>query len=331
VIEAGLIETDVQVLLATYNGEAYLREQIESILAQTMPVRVLARDDGSRDGTVAILEEYAGRYPERFTLLPTGASTGSAKGNFLRLMEAATAGYVAFADQDDVWAREKIALEMSAMRGLEQKHGVGGPLLVFSDLTLVDEELKVLHESMWKQQGIDAANIHRFARIVAQNVATGCTELINRPLLQLAMKMPEDAFMHDWWIAMLASGFGASAVVSQPTVFYRQHSHNVLSAVLHERPGGVPQWRNHAQRREQWEMSVHQAEALWRVHGGDLTVKKRDVLAAFLRCETHPNRVVRVFTWLTQGFFLNGGLRANLAILWYLWDMKAAKQTDGVV
>jgi glycosyltransferase involved in cell wall biosynthesis len=326
-----VIETNVQVLLATYNGEIYLREQIESILAQTMPVNVLARDDGSRDGTVAILEEYARRYPERFTLLSAEASTGSAKGNFLRLMEAATADYVAFADQDDVWVREKIALERDAMQGLEQQYGADCPLLVFSDLTLVDEELKVLYESMWKQQGIDATNIHRFARIVAQNVATGCTELINRPLLQLAMKMPEDAFMHDWWVAMLASGFGASAVVSQPTVFYRQHSHNVLSAVLHERPSGVPKWREHGQRREQWEMSVHQAEALWRVHGGELTAKKREVLAAFLRCETHPNRVVRVFTWLAHGFFLNGGLRANLAILWYLWDMKAAKQAAAVV
>jgi glycosyltransferase involved in cell wall biosynthesis len=316
----------VEVLLATYNGERFLREQIESIFAQSYrPLRIVARDDGSRDGTVAILEEYAARFPERFRVLPKSAPTGHAKWNFLRLMEAASAEYVAFADQDDVWLPEKISIEMKAMRELEERHA-GEPLLVFSDLTVVDEGLAVLSASMWERQGIDPENVHRFARILAQNVVTGCTALLNRPLLELALRMPEEATMHDWWIAVLACGFGAAGVVKEPTVLYRQHGGNVLGAVQEKPPMGVPQWRFHARRREQWEVGERQAEGILRVYGSELTPQKRALLEGMVRCETNPNRVVRAWTWLRNGYFLDGGWRANLAILWYLWDMKAGKR-----
>src|SRR5215467_3608829 len=93
----------VEVLLATFNGERFLREQIDSVLAQDYPnLRVLARDDGSTDGTLDILREYQLRFPDRFRLLPIDQPAGSAKGNFLKLMQAASANYLCFCDQDDV-------------------------------------------------------------------------------------------------------------------------------------------------------------------------------------------------------------------------------------
>jgi glycosyltransferase involved in cell wall biosynthesis len=138
--ESGLLPV-VTILLATYNGERYLREQIDSLLAQTHPVRVLARDDGSRDGTVSILRDYAERWPQRFALLEDDSGTGHAKWNFLRLTDTAVQipgiDYLAFADQDDVWMPEKIELEMKAMRQLEKRYGATVPLLVFSDLSVV--------------------------------------------------------------------------------------------------------------------------------------------------------------------------------------------------
>lgn len=324
-----MTQPKVQVLLATYNGERFLREQIDSLLRQTYAhFEILARDDGSRDGTVAILEEYAQRFPRQFRLLPTEKPTGHAKLNFLELMKAATADYVAFSDQDDVWLPEKLALEMEAMRGLEAAHGGRVPLMVFTDLQIVDEQLTVLFPSMWKQQGLEPSNIHRFARMIAQNVATGCTELLNRPLLDRALNMPLEAHIHDWWVALLAAGFGYAAIVPQATLLYRQHSHNTLSEVLLPRTRGIPNWRYHDKRRGPWEISVRQARAFARLHGEALSTKERRILAAFLRCEDHPNRIVRVGAWLRYGFWLNGGLRASLAVLWYLWDMKAAKAND---
>ena len=104
--------TEVEILLATYNGARFLREQIDSILAQDYGnIRVLARDDGSSDGTVEILHQYAKRFPGRFRVMPSSAPTGSAKNNFLLLMKASTADYVCFADQDDVWLPAKVTAQ----------------------------------------------------------------------------------------------------------------------------------------------------------------------------------------------------------------------------
>ena len=316
----------VQVLLATYNGERFLRQQIESILAQTYtPLQILARDDGSQDGTRTILEEYASASPERFMLMPLDATTGGSKWNFVRLLQAATAEYVALADQDDVWLPDKISREMEAMQGLERKNGVEKPLLVFSDLRIVDDALWTKFESLREHQGIEPASIHELRRILSQNVVTGCTALLNRPLVQLATRMPAEAFMHDWWIALLACSFGDATAMPEPTVLYRQHGANVLGAGTVRRVSGAPVWRQHGLRREQWEMTVVQAQGMLRVHASELTVQQRDLLRAYVRCETSSNRFVRVSTWLSHGFFPNG-LRAILARLWYLWDMDAAKR-----
>ena len=175
----------VEVLLGTYNGERFLREQIDSILEQDYPsVRILARDDASTDGTMAILSHYAEQAPERFTVLPGREASGGAQWNFLRLMQASEAAFVCFADQDDVWLPDKISRSMRALHDLEARYGADVPLLVFSDLRVVDEELHSLHESYWANEVICADDIHRLPRILQQNVVTGCTATLNRALVK---------------------------------------------------------------------------------------------------------------------------------------------------
>jgi hypothetical protein len=321
-------ERVVEVLLATYNGQRFLREQIDSILRQSYPhVRILVRDDGSTDGTLGILTEYAGEFPERFRVVQ-GPPTGNAKWNFLRLLEASTAEYMAFADQDDVWTADKIELEMEAMRRLEYEHGSGSPLLVFSDLRVVDENLNTLRPSFWSNERIKPENIGRFERLLAQNVVTGCTALINRPLATLAQPMPASSYMHDWWIALIAGALGYTEFLVAPTVLYRQHDRNVLGAsrpVKQQRL--VPKWRQHGERRKSWDCNVGMAEALLEAHSERLPASKLKTVQALLRCEQHPNRLVRVGAFLRQGFFIERALRGNAARLWYLWDMDAEKRT----
>jgi hypothetical protein len=320
---------EVQVLLATYNGERFLREQIDSIMRQTYaPVGILARDDGSSDGTVAILREYANGFPERFRVLE-GSATGHAKWNFLCLLEASTAEYLAFADQDDVWAPDKIELEMKAMRGLEEIHGGNSSLLVFTDLSVVDQSLNILRPSFWACEGLRPENVRRLQRMLMQNVVTGCTVLINRPLAKLTQPMPASSHMHDWWIALLASAFGHAEFLATPTVLYRQHDQNVLGASgLVVQPQSMPKWRQHRGRRESWERNVGMAEALLQAHGGSLSKSQLKTVEALLQCERHPNRVVRVATWLMHGFFAPEEFRVNAGRLWYLWDMDAAKRAQ---
>ncbi|ADW70314.1 glycosyltransferase family 2 protein [Granulicella tundricola] len=315
----------VQILLATYNGARFLREQIDSILTQTYPcLTILSRDDGSTDGTLAILNDYAALHPTRFHILPQSPPTGSAKLNFAALIAASTASHVSCADQDDVWVSTKIADSMEVMQRLEQRHRHGTPLLVFTDVAVVDEQLRPLQPSLWRYQHIQPNKIFNFRRLLTQNVVTGSTALFNRPLADLAARMTAKAYMHDWWLALLASAFGSADFLTQQTVLYRQHASNVLGAAGHGSHSGLPKWRQHAKRREQWENSEHQASAMLEAYRDELPQKIRRMLEAYVRCETSPNRFVRVLTLISHGFLLQD-LRPNLAILLYLWDMDFAK------
>lgn len=308
---------DVEVLLATLNGERFLREQIESILAQSYErVRILARDDGSRDGTGAILAEYAGRYSERFRVLESGEPSGSAKGNFLRLMSAATGEYVCFADQDDVWLPEKVGLSVRAMEELESRRGAQLPLLVFSDLRVVDDDLRTLHASMWRGARLNPRNVHRLERLVGLNVVTGCTMMINGTMLALGRRMPEAAIMHDRWLSLLAAAMGGAEAISTPTVLYRQHDANVIGAPAEDRTvrGTLGRAKvSESRRRERW-LSEQQAEALLEVYGGEIALPKRELLRAYLRSGRSRSRLVRVWTTLRFGFF-RGGLVRDAATL----------------
>lgn len=318
----------IEVLLATYNGARFLQQQIDSVLAQSYPdVCITARDDSSTDGTADLLDRAITANPDRVRRLPTDGATGNAKSNFLRLMTASTAPYVALCDQDDVWLPQKLEQCMDAMLVLERQHGPSIPLLVFTDLTIVDRDLQVLHPSFWEHQHIQAGRIGMLPNLLAQNVVTGCTTLLNRALVERCLQMPSTVFMHDGWIALNACIFGKAAALHTPTVLYRQHDNNVVGAVQHARPKLIPSWRQHSQRRKYWERSERQAEALLEVHGTDLPPAQYATLQAYVRCERSPNRWARVVTWL-RGRFFQKGLRPNLATLWYLWDMKAAKKLD---
>ena len=313
---------EIQVLLATYNGQHFLREQIDSILSQTLPsVSILARDDGSTDNTPQILEDYARRLPGRLCIVPTEAPTGSARDNFLALLQAAEAPYVAFADQDDVWVPQKLELEMQAMRSLEQRYGASTPLLVFSDLEVVDDALRPLAPSFWRHRSLDPRNIDRLGRLLMENVVTGCTALLNAPLASLARSMPESAVIHDWWVALLASTLGHSAAVEKPLVLYRQHQNNVIGATRSAPSLGLWRRLRHERCRDRWQQSVAQAWELLRIHGPSLPTTTQEELEDLLRCDASPNAAFRLRTMFRRGYFVSKP-QANLATAWYLLTKK---------
>ena len=317
----------VEVLLATYNGERFLREQVESILSQEWPeVRILARDDGSSDGTASLLAEYVARFPECFRMLG-GAPVGGAKGNFLELMGQASAEYVCFADQDDVWLPGKVRRGMEAMRALEARHGLGMPLMTFSDLRVVDEALKTVSESMWAYAEIEPKSALRLERLLGQSVVTGCTMTINRPLLELARRMPEEATMHDRWIALLAAAMGKTAMVREAMVLYRQHGGNVVGAVAPD--GSVSGLAARAQddgRRAERRRCEAMAEALLRVHGDEIPAGQAALLEAYLRSGRSASGVKRVGITLREGFF-RPGVGKTMALL---WDLARSSSDAGV-
>jgi glycosyltransferase involved in cell wall biosynthesis len=314
-------QPEIEILLATYNGERFLREQIDSILAQDYENwRVLARDDGSTDGTVSILEEYEERLPGRFRVLPASAGTGHPKWNFLRLMEASTSEYICFADQDDVWLPQKLTLTMQAMRRTEARHGKNIPLLAFTDLHVVDENLATMAGSLWKLHSLNPRQVNHFARLIGQNVVTGSTAMANRCLIELALRMPDEADMHDSWVALVASAFGAGESVPVQTVLYRQHGGNMLGAIEMQGPSAIAQPRNNEEEQRRLDLMERQVKGMLRAYGSDLAPDKLRLLQNLLRCRQSTHRLVRVWIALLYGLYVPW-VRNNFSMLRYLWNM----------
>lgn len=226
------MDPSVVVVLATYNGAPYVEEQIESLRAQDLAGwRLLVRDDGSTDGTRERVEALA-RRDARIQLLEGGGRLGVV-GNFGALLRRARddgAQYVFPCDQDDVWVPGKMSRLLAEMARLEAAHGRGAPLLVHSDLRVVDEALSPLRASFLRHQGIAHEEREPLRVLLVQNFVTGCASLLNRPLLDFALPLPPECIVHDWWLAQCAAASGRIGFLPEATVLYRQHGWNQIGA-----------------------------------------------------------------------------------------------------
>ena len=235
----------IHILMSTYNGERYLQEQLDSILAQTYSDWMLfVRDDGSTDATLPLLQNYADKYPEKICVTNDGENIGACK-SFERLLQLhGNAEYVAFADQDDVWLPDKIEICMQTMKQAEKKYN-NLPIVVHTDLEVVDQHLNQISRSFWEYSNIRPRllndNMHYLAIC---NSVTGCTTLINRNACLCSLPFSENSYMHDAWIALQTKyNNGIIIPVSQPTIRYRQHSRNALGAIHYQFTLGNWQWK----------------------------------------------------------------------------------------
>lgn len=208
----------VQVLMSAYNGEKYLREQLDSILGQDYKrIEVLIRDDGSTDETLSILKEYGEQYEN--VAYYAGENIG-VQNSFFDLMKHADkeADYYAFSDQDDVWLPEKIKRAVELLESEDEKI----PLLYAGKTSPVDEQLNVIPMKI-RHHDIKPS----FGNALVENVCTGCTEVFNRELLELVIKkLPGFTVMHDWWLYLTAAAFGKVIYDKKECILYRQHAKN---------------------------------------------------------------------------------------------------------
>ena len=222
-------EPRVAILLATYNGASWLRAQLDSLLRQTRDDWVLYwRDDGSGDGTIAILQEFGERAGQgRCVQVSEPPGRLGATGNFLALLRSvvdtlAERDMVAFADQDDVWLPQKLDRGVAALR----KAPTDEPILYCARQILVDARLQRLcvSDPLSRPTGFPAA--------LTQNVATGCTVMLNRPGARLvAASRPSTGTLHDWWAYLVVTAAGGRLVQDEePVVLYRQHKLNLVGA-----------------------------------------------------------------------------------------------------
>ena len=215
----------ISIVMATYNGEKYLRPQIESILTQSYEnIELVVVDDASTDRTLSILKEFAVR-DNRIYIYPAEKNLGI-KANFERGIRLAKGEFIALADQDDIFRSDKLEVLINTLKAYPERD------LAISDLSLIDENGNVLSESMWKSQKMNPSAGHPFRCLVYENFATGCAMMIRRRLLDSALPFPPNWGMHDWWIAVVAASENAGGIylVREALTSYRQHASNVIGA-----------------------------------------------------------------------------------------------------
>lgn len=214
----------VAVLMSTYNGEAYLREQLDTILRQTdVVVTLFVRDDGSSDRTKDILAEYVEHYDAVKVEFAENVGVGN---SFMNLLYSVPADfdYYAFADQDDIWLPEKLS---EAIKKLHET----GALLYTSNQECVDREGKLL-----KMRYDETVAIHLLPEEILQsNMVAGCTMVFTNSMYKILVApehRPSAALLynriHDVWVAFVASLYGGITYDSRSFIRYRQHANNVV-------------------------------------------------------------------------------------------------------
>ncbi len=229
--DAASSEATVHVVCSLFRpARRLLDRQLESILEQShADLRVWLRDDAVDAATAATIDEWHRRDAriEPASGAPERVGTRASYGRLLRTALDHGAWFVALADQDDEWLPTHLADSLELAR---RAHGRKEPLLVHGDLELIDEAGVPIAPSFFAHQRIrhepkDALNV-----LAVQNFVTGCATLLNRPLAELALPIPEAAIMHDWWIALCAAAAGHVVARERTTVRYRQHDRNQIGA-----------------------------------------------------------------------------------------------------
>ena len=206
----------VNVLLSAYNGEKYIKAQIDSILNQSYPnVELYVRDDGSKDGTLAIVREYE----EKGLLhLEAGENVGFVKSFEWLIANGGEADYYAFSDQDDVWFEDKIKMAVEKLEHARENV----PVLYFSNYDFYDGDLNFMAHRDGRTPNIS------FVNSLVDCVSLGFNSVFNRKAKDMVTEqMPEKSTGHDWWMYMVCAGMGEVIYDERPTVKYRRHNNNV--------------------------------------------------------------------------------------------------------
>lgn len=212
----------VSILLSTFNGEKYIQQQLDSLLAQQgVAVEIHVRDDGSTDSTIEILSKYSDMHPNIHVAYEK--NIGFVKSFFDLLYKSGPADYYAFCDQDDIWMPEKLYKAIEKLSTLQE---LTQPAMYFGRTEYVDEALNHLGYS----PELNPQKLG-FNHAIVQNAATGCTIVINAAARELCVaSLPETCLFHDWWIYLLVSAFGVYIYDPASYIKYRQHEGNVIGA-----------------------------------------------------------------------------------------------------
>ncbi|MCH4161980.1 MAG: glycosyltransferase family 2 protein [Lactococcus raffinolactis] len=271
----------VNIVLSTYNGARFLAEQLESIQKQTFTDwQLLIRDDGSTDITPQIIAEFVKADPRIHFINEHDRQNFGVIKNFFTLVKYEKADYYFFSDQDDVWLPDKMATMLDEVI----HHDKSQPLMIYMDLSVVDQDLNVTHPSMICSQS-HHANTTLLAELT-ENTVTGGVAMINHALAE-KWEDTDDVIMHDWYLALLATTTGKLVYIDKPGELYRQHDNNVLGARTFRKR--LAKWLNPLQALEKywWLITTSQRQAELLLGQPDLSTIQRELIGAYVGLINH--------------------------------------------
>lgn len=281
------------VLLGTFNGEKYLKAQLDSLVKQTcLPAKIIIRDDGSSDNTHSILSHYCQKF-NFIDWLKDEAGHVGVKNNYAILFNYAikyNANFILISDQDDVWLPRKIENTLTKIKKMNQ----GQPALVFSDAKIADEHLNIIHPSFTQFQKLSNIQPLALKKLLLYSPALGCTMMFNQALLELIVHTQTIDLNPDKCLLVLAALKGSIDYLPEPTLLYRQHGSNVTGA-LHgiKRKLWTLENKNYLQTR--YQTAIDQARSLSRAFS--LEKKETYVVNHFtaLFTASYPVRILNYF------------------------------------
>ncbi len=306
----------INIILPTYNGYKYLDEQINSILVQQTKSKwkLLIRDDYSDYLTQNIICSYQQKYSSKISIVNNFSNKNlGVTSSFLHLINSASADQIMFCDQDDVWLPDKIEITYQKMLKAEEEYGKSTPILIHTDLQVVDRNLNLINSSFWNYQNLDPCPSQLLPRLLVQNFVTGCTMMINKPLKDLISSIPEEAIMHDWWIALVAATQGKIVHIPQPTVLYRQHQSNSIGAKQWSYNYTLNRIKNIEKIRQDIQKTIVQAKKFRETYQDILSYEHLEIIDNYIDL---PNQawLIRKHLMIKYGYYQLGKLK-NLGFL----------------
>ena len=279
----------IDILMATYNGEEFLMPQVESIIEQTFEDwTLIVSDDGSSDRTLELVRDCTRKDMRIRMVDEPNPQPGSSARNFSHLMRHATADYVMLCDQDDIWHPDKVERTLRRMQEIEAQTP-DSPVLVFTDMTVIDENRQILSPSFESLMKIDTSKL-TFPIALTQPFGAGCTMMANRRLRDLYVRTPLETpmLMHDWWLALIATGCGTMGHLDVPTSDYRQHGSNVVGATKHSVAQMMRDVRTSIH--DAWK-TADQARAFRSIYYQQLPAENQQILDAY--CDIDDRHLMR--------------------------------------
>ena len=313
----------ITIIMAVYNGQEYIREQLESLKDQTYTEwRLVIRDDRSSDKTAEIVKKFSDEVEQEVIFKVNEKPSGSAKNNFALLInDAKESDYVMFCDQDDIWKKDKIEITYNKMKQAEERYGRDFPLLVHGDVEVIDENGNINADSMFEMSHINADS--KLPQILIQNHVTGCTMMCNKKLIAGISEYASSEYiiMHDYLAALYASVFGKIEVIKKPLLSYRQHSGNSVGAKNNNNPVYLLKRLANGRKsyKEAMETSRNQVKFFVEIYREELAAEKYckeyELMSGYASLGSRA-KLYRIMFYKKNHIWKNGTIRKIMQVIW---------------